>query len=385
MSTPQAVHAAGRDTTGHDGAPGPGGPGPGGTDAPGQATLDPAQVVSRIEELLSSLEEEAGPRVATSVEEVVRLLATLYGQALEHVLEALRAAGEPGGALLRRLAGDPLVSGLLVVHDLHPDDLATRVTEALETVRPYLGSHAGDVELVEVTGDDVVRLRLSGTCDGCPASSVTVTTTVETAIRERAPEVADIVVEGMADQGVPGATAGPATSGDGVTAGGGTHDGLPLLQIQPRPPQEAPLAGAPASPASPGAAAAGWVALEDGPDGGPVAGRVRTLRASGAPLAVTVLGEDVVAYRDACARCGGSLDGARVEGDVTTCPGCERRYDLRRAGRAEDGGPPLHPIPLLGGATADASADASDGASARAPDGARDLRVAAAALAGAAR
>jgi Fe-S cluster biogenesis protein NfuA len=351
----------------------------------GRAQPDPEQVVAHLEELLGSLEAEAGAGVTQRVEEVVRLLVTLYGEALGHVLEAVREAGEPGREVLRRLTDDPLVSGLLVVHDLHPDDLATRVSEALETVRPYLGSHAGDVELLEVTAGDVVRLRLSGTCDGCPASSVTLTTTVETAIRERAPEVADIVVDGLepdaATLGLAADTASPAGAPQG-----GTYEGLPLLQIQRRPADDVPL-GPHETAAAPrprpgdgskaGPAGGAWVALRDGSEGGPVAGQVRTLHADGAALAVTRLGDDVVAYRDACAGCGASLAGAGVTDAVAACPSCGRRYDLRHAGRAEDGGPPLHPVPLL------AAADPTSPPGPHGGDGdVAGLRVPAAALTG---
>lgn len=82
-----------------------------------------------------------------------------------------------------------------MVHGLHPDGVATRVARALDGVRPYLGSHGGDVELVGLSDDGVVRLRMLGSCDGCPSSSVTLTLAVETAIRDAAPEVRGIEVE----------------------------------------------------------------------------------------------------------------------------------------------------------------------------------------------
>ena len=81
------------------------------------------------------------------------------------------------------------------MHGLHPDDVGTRVARALDGVRPYLGSHGGDVELVGLTDDGRVRLRMLGSCDGCPSSSVTLTLAVETAIRDAAPEVSGIDVE----------------------------------------------------------------------------------------------------------------------------------------------------------------------------------------------
>ena len=67
---------------------------------------------------------------------------------------------------------------------------------ALESVRPFLGRHGGDVELLAVDDElGAVKLRLLGSCDGCPSSAATLQGAVEAAILEAAPEVTRIVVE----------------------------------------------------------------------------------------------------------------------------------------------------------------------------------------------
>jgi Fe-S cluster biogenesis protein NfuA len=147
----------------------------------------------RIEVLLEAA--SAGGRVARErAEELVRLVVDLYGAGLERLLEIVHEAGRLDDDLLDRLAADDLVAGLLAVHGLHPDDVVTRVARALESVRPYLGSHGGDVELVGLTDDGSVTLRMLGSCDGCPSSAVTLTLAVETAIRDAAPEVTAVLV-----------------------------------------------------------------------------------------------------------------------------------------------------------------------------------------------
>jgi Fe-S cluster biogenesis protein NfuA len=92
---------------------------------------------------------------------------------------------------------DELVASLLVLHDLHPKDTETRVVEALDQVRPYLGSHAGGVELLGIDQGGVVHLRLEGSCDGCPSSVQTVKLAIERAIEEAAPEVTAVEVENL--------------------------------------------------------------------------------------------------------------------------------------------------------------------------------------------
>jgi Fe-S cluster biogenesis protein NfuA len=147
-------------------------------------------VGSRIEELLGQI-RAADPGTAEVAEEVVRLVVELYGAGLERTVEL----ADPEA--LDRMVEDELVASLLVLHGLHPKDTETRVVEALDQVRPYLGSHAGGVELVGVDPEGVVHLRLEGSCDGCPSSTMTVKLAIERAIEEAAPEVTAVEVENL--------------------------------------------------------------------------------------------------------------------------------------------------------------------------------------------
>jgi len=64
-----------------------------------------------------------------------------------------------------------------------------KVEEALKLIRPALQADGGNVELVEVTDDGVVKVRLTGACSGCPMSQMTLRSGVERIIREQVPEV----------------------------------------------------------------------------------------------------------------------------------------------------------------------------------------------------
>lgn len=72
-------------------------------------------------------------------------------------------------------------------------DLRTRVMDALEKVRPYLQADGGDIELVEVSDDNIVKVRLTGACNGCPFSMQTLKGGVEQALMKEVPEVAEVV------------------------------------------------------------------------------------------------------------------------------------------------------------------------------------------------
>jgi Fe-S cluster biogenesis protein NfuA len=82
------------------------------------------------------------------------------------------------------------------VQGLHPQTLDNRVEGALVSVRPFLAQHGGDVELLGLDEElGAVKLRLLGSCDGCPSSASTLRGAVEVAIVEAAPEIVRIVVE----------------------------------------------------------------------------------------------------------------------------------------------------------------------------------------------
>jgi len=66
------------------------------------------------------------------------------------------------------------------------------VRKALEDIRPMLQADGGDVELVEVTEDGIVRVRLQGACQGCPMSQITVKSGIEQLLKDKVPGVAEV-------------------------------------------------------------------------------------------------------------------------------------------------------------------------------------------------
>jgi Fe-S cluster biogenesis protein NfuA len=147
----------------------------------------------RIEQLLDVLQAAADPGTYDRVTEVLRLVVELYGAGLAQIVHLVE---EQAPALVDVFASDELIASLLVVHGLHPQSLLQRVEAALAGVRPLLAVHAGDVELLAIDEEaGVVQLRLVGSCDGCPSSSITLQSAVERAIVEAAPEIVGLDVE----------------------------------------------------------------------------------------------------------------------------------------------------------------------------------------------
>ena len=271
----------------------------------------------RIDSLLSAL-GTSGPVAQQRGEDLVALVTNLYGAGLERLLEVLADAGRLDATALDALAGDELVSGLLLVHGLHPYDVTTRVAAALDSVRPYLGSHGGDVELIDIDQARVVTLRLLGTCDSCPSSTVTLQLAVEGAIQAAAPEITAIEVEPTA-RSTPGLI---------------SVESLRVRLDQ----SEAPAA---------------WLPMPELADLS--SGEIGGFDKDGVAFVACRLGADLFAYRDHCPACGEGLAGARLErrlGDsaanlILVCPHCRARYDARRAGTGLDDDHHLEPLPLL--------------------------------------
>jgi Fe-S cluster biogenesis protein NfuA len=164
-------------------------------------------VGDRIEQLLDDLHAIADPRARATAEELLRSVTELYGGGLERIMQLASADVPAFGQLL---VDDELVGSLLIVHGLHPDTIETRVERALETVRPFLAQHDGNVELIDIDARaGAVYLRLLGSCDGCPSSTVTLQLAVEAAIIEAAPEIVTIDV----DQPTPAPAGVPVTLG----------------------------------------------------------------------------------------------------------------------------------------------------------------------------
>jgi Fe-S cluster biogenesis protein NfuA len=73
------------------------------------------------------------------------------------------------------------------------EDIIQKILAAIGEVRPYLNADGGDVELVDLTADNTVKVRLKGACDGCPFSMMTLKAGIEQAIRSKFPEMKELI------------------------------------------------------------------------------------------------------------------------------------------------------------------------------------------------
>jgi Fe-S cluster biogenesis protein NfuA/nitrite reductase/ring-hydroxylating ferredoxin subunit len=238
--------------------------------------------------------------------EAVAQLDTLV-RTLEHegderallLLELVDAVHRPGLAALA--AGDlehPAAQALIVMYGLGELDDEDLVEEALEQVRPYINSHGGEVELISVE-DGVVRVRMSGSCQGCAASAMTLRRGIEDALRAGYPAFRQVVAEEPEP--------GPA---------------LIQLEDMRRP-----------------------VFADVQP---PAPGELRAMVLDDVPVLLTNVRGEVYAFRNGCAVDGLPLEGSRLTGEgVLVCPWHNCAYDARTGKRVDDAGEaPLAVIPV---------------------------------------
>jgi Fe-S cluster biogenesis protein NfuA/nitrite reductase/ring-hydroxylating ferredoxin subunit len=258
--------------------------------------MEAEQLIARVQELTGRLEHLDDEGCRALAEELTAAVVQMYGAGLERVVEL----ADP--ATLDALAKDELVSGLLMIHDLYPVPLEERVAAALDTVRPYMESHGGNVELLGIEAG-VAKLRLEGSCKSCRASSSTLELAVRQALEAAAPDLEGMDVEGVVEE----------DDGSG---------GVPLPVIQMN---------------------AGWRTLTiDAPES------MAATDVDGVPLVVANVDGTLLAYRNSCAECGGSLDGGVLDAGALRCPGCGRTFFLPQAGRSmDDEHLQLQPVPLL--------------------------------------
>ncbi|MGW0694200.1 hypothetical protein [Streptomyces sp. NPDC002738] len=183
--------------------------------------VDAVEVGQRVEELLDRLTTIGDQEVGAAAEDLVRVLMDFYGAGLARIVDRLSTPADrgTGNGPLAALLDDELVSSLLALHDLHPEDIGTRIARALDSVR----------DPVEVVGFDeetgILRLRSSseagdgGGC-GCPSTGAATRRSVEDALACFVPEVNQVEMESSTTDREP-----------------------PLLQIATRPPAGTSVAG----------------------------------------------------------------------------------------------------------------------------------------------
>lgn len=241
--------------------------------------MDFDEAVGRLDDLVTQLEREGDERALS----LLQLVDALHRPALELIL-----AGEPD---------HPIAQALLSMYDLAPVSELVQVEEALDEVRPYVESHGGKLDLVSVD-DGVVRVTLSGACDGCAGSEVTLKRGVEEVLRERYPAFRELVAE------------------------------EPKVVVLPLAGMRRPL-------------------FQEVDAAGLEPGHMRAVEVDGISVLIANVEGELYALRNGCDVDGLALEGGRLSGCVIVCPWHNCAYDARTGKRVDDSGSAgLVPVPV---------------------------------------
>ncbi|MDP8967364.1 MAG: NifU family protein [Actinomycetota bacterium] len=271
------------------------------------------QAVAQLATLVETLEREGDERALV----LLGLMDDIHRPALELLVDGQ--------------ADHPVALALLSMYGLVPVDERIEAEEALDEIRPYIEGHGGALELVDVQ-DGVISVRMSGACNGCAASAMTLQRGIEGKLRERLDWFKEVVALEPDDEG--------------EQDNGGAS--LPLLHIEPL------------SKAREGEAAVTQEllqieklrrpvfvdvgALDDLPPG-----KMKAVDVDGRSVLILNLEGEPYAFANVCPSAGARLplDGGNLSGSVLVCPWHNCAYDARSGKRVDDEpGPALAVLPI---------------------------------------
>ncbi|MBW3623654.1 MAG: NifU family protein [Armatimonadetes bacterium] len=252
--------------------------------------------VERLDELIQMFEQHPDPLVQERLFELLQCVDIIHRTGLRRLLDLLQIAG-----LHPRALQEPDIRLLLDLYDLREGGERERADAVLDLVRPYIESHGGRLEVAEARAG-VVKVRLSGACQGCRGSEATLSHVIEQTLRDSLPDF--VRMEAL--------ESAPPSSGGFI----------PLTSLI------APGSG-PLEPAE--HTTLDWhTALHsvDVPEG-----EVRGVQVEGEPVLIAHIGGEFYGFLNACPEDSQPLDAGRVEGETLECPWHGCRFDLRSGRR----------------------------------------------------
>ena len=254
-----------------------------------------------IQQLIEEIEKLPDPKAKKMMEECVQEILGFYGKGLEKILKIISDGNSSAAKdIYNDLIEDSFVNGLLLIHDLHPLDLKTRLYKALEKVKPYMDSHGGNIELISLE-NGVAKLKLAGNCKGCPSSSSTLELGIRQSIEEYCPDLLGLEVEGVTE--MPNANKGGAKQNRGWKVVNGIGQ-LPN-------------------------------------------GKMIAVESDGIPLIVSRVNNQLYAYRNLCPACERPFTNGTLDENILACQ-LGHRFDVQHAGTCTDDNElHLEPFPLL--------------------------------------
>lgn len=165
----------------------------------GRGTKDDLEMfqasLERLDSLIQKAHRMAAAEEASDLREVVQILLEVHGKGLGRIVAHI-AASPAGPEIIAACQNDDVVSGLLLLHGLHPASLEDRARLAIDQLRPILHSHAGSLELEEIDRG-VVRLRLTLLDPRRRTDLEPVKKAIDEALNSHIPDAAAVEIAGL--------------------------------------------------------------------------------------------------------------------------------------------------------------------------------------------
>jgi flagellar biosynthesis/type III secretory pathway protein FliH len=155
--------------------------------------------IGRIEGLVQEIESSADPALRATAKELVQSVLALHRAGIERILEMVCRAGEAGATIVGSLATDDLVSSLLVLYDLHPEDFSTRVRRGVENAQQRLSRHGAALAVLAL-GNQTVHLRIEASGHTCASTTAQLESVVRGALLETAPDATEVLIDSALEQ-----------------------------------------------------------------------------------------------------------------------------------------------------------------------------------------
>lgn len=159
--------------------------------------------VQQIGELVRELDSAGDPAVRTQIKQLVQLLMELHGTGLERMLEIVFESQSGGAPVIDEMGRDPLVSSLLILYGLHPEELEVRVARKLGEVRSKIYKMGAEATLISVENGEV-RVRCQMERHACGSTTQNLRAVLEEAVYEAAPDLKSLAIEGLDEPGASG-------------------------------------------------------------------------------------------------------------------------------------------------------------------------------------
>ncbi len=177
------------------------------------------EIMPRVAEIYDHLMQCPDPKVVDAVGEMMDLVDAFHREGLGRLVEMIRSWR--GEIFLESVARDEITGTFLATYDLgelpaSDTAAADAVNAALEEIRPFVESHGGTIAVDSIV-DGVVKVRMLGSCDGCPSSTATLTGGVEAALREHWPNFRRLEVVDPDEEAADGGSDGHAHADAGET------------------------------------------------------------------------------------------------------------------------------------------------------------------------